>query len=433
MDALEESWTTGHVDATLLSGSLRVGLIPGDQLLSCTHALVKLLVLDAEEDEEVTGAPGLGARRNNGAGLDGLLEAPSTGVNLVLVQDIEGVTVVVNDRYHRHLKLSGAADKMRWAPTTWRALQVHLGPASADAPGIISYLSTVLSERNVSILNFSTFDADIILVQDFDVGKARAVLVECGRDGVSGLKEQIVRRISNGSLGSLVGDKAKAAAASKQQQSQQHGASAPSLEQQQQQHLGAQAARQRSNSVTLESTLQSASLAVVPTPLVLTSVSRAMLKESMFSLMKQLTANTDKLVHLHQVGKDRKREQTLPHDYLWAYLSTADEVSILLDERDIKDFPEDSLVVLPQRWRAVRLLAKDIPFDEVGIVAIMSSPYEAGVPLLNMSTYSTNVSLVAETDVADAVETLKLKLSGDRTKVYGTYVGSAPSQAVGTR
>jgi hypothetical protein len=39
-------------------------------------------------------------------------------------------------------------------------------------------LSTVLSERNVSILNFSTFDADIILVQDFDVGKARAVLVE---------------------------------------------------------------------------------------------------------------------------------------------------------------------------------------------------------------------------------------------------------------
>jgi hypothetical protein len=291
----------------------------------------------------------------------------------------------------------------------------------------------VLSERNVSILNFSTFDADIILVQDFDVGKARAVLVECGRDGVSGLKEQIVRRISNGSLGSLVGDKAKAAAASKQQQSQQHGASAPSLEQQQQQHLGAQAARQRSNSVTLESTLQSASLAVVPTPLVLTSVSRAMLKESMFSLMKQLTANTDKLVHLHQVGKDRKREQTLPHDYLWAYLSTADEVSILLDERDIKDFPEDSLVVLPQRWRAVRLLAKDIPFDEVGIVAIMSSPYEAGVPLLNMSTYSTNVSLVAETDVADAVETLKLKLSGDRTKVYGTYVGSAPSQAVGTR
>ncbi len=105
-------------------------------------------------------------------------------------------------------------------------------------------------------------------------------------------------------------------------------------------------------------------------------------------------------------------------------------MSILLDERDIKDLPEDSLVVLPQRWRAVRLLAKDIPFDEVGIVAIMSSPYEAGV---HMSTYSTNVSLVTETDVADAVEARKLKLSGDRTKVFGNYVGALPSQAVGAR
>mmetsp|Transcript_8377 Transcript_8377/g.23791 ORF Transcript_8377/g.23791 Transcript_8377/m.23791 type:complete len:92 (-) Transcript_8377:386-661(-) len=89
------------------------------------------------------------------------------------------------------------------------------------------------------------------------------------------------------------------------------------------------------------------------------------------------------------------------------------------------DFPEDALVVCPQRWKAIRLLGKDIPFDETGIVHIMSSPYEVGVQLLNMSTYSTNVSLVAEDEVEMAINRLRQELNGAETKVYGSYSTTA--------
>lgn len=51
------------------------------------------------------------------------------------------------------------------APQAWRAIQIHLGPMVAEFPGIVSFLSKLLANDKISILNMSTYDTDIIYVQ----------------------------------------------------------------------------------------------------------------------------------------------------------------------------------------------------------------------------------------------------------------------------
>lgn len=51
------------------------------------------------------------------------------------------------------------------APQQWRAIQIHLGPMVAEFPGVVSFLSKLLAEDDISILNMSTYDTDIIYVQ----------------------------------------------------------------------------------------------------------------------------------------------------------------------------------------------------------------------------------------------------------------------------
>lgn len=44
-------------------------------------------------------------------------------------------------------------------------LQIHLGPMVAEFPGVVSFLSKLLAEDQISILNMSTYDTDVIYVQ----------------------------------------------------------------------------------------------------------------------------------------------------------------------------------------------------------------------------------------------------------------------------
>uniref|UniRef100_A0A7S2SFK8 CASTOR ACT domain-containing protein n=1 Tax=Mucochytrium quahogii TaxID=96639 RepID=A0A7S2SFK8_9STRA len=410
----EESWTTGHFDATLLSGDLYVGHIPADVLCQCTHALIKLLVLDAEEADaayygsnctNLTPPASLGTPSSHelefhqgfGQVDESEFGMGASGVNIMLVQDVDGVTVVVNERYYRHMKLCGVVEHMRWSPVLWRALQINLGPAGGDeCSEIIGYLSTVLSEKDVSILNFSTFASDLILVQDFDTLKAKNVLTEYGEQGVQGLKAQIRERQSPSEVSetAFFFDGEEKGSAS---DSPRHA--------------------------RVESEIDEvSSLVVCPAPLVLTTIKRVLLKQCMYSLMKQLSHHIDIHIRDRAMGGESGTGRTFVNnhasDYFWAYFSTHEEVSVLMDERDLKNFPEDSLCVCPQRWKAIRLVGKDIPFNQTGVVKRMSSPYEVGIQVLNMSTYCTNVALVDENEVNDAVKKLvtELKLGEVETK-----------------
>lgn len=69
------------------------------------------------------------------------------------------------------------------------ALQIHLGPMVAEFPGVVSFLSKLLADDHISILNMSTYDTDVIFVQEQDLEAAISCLQSKLSRGLHGLKE----------------------------------------------------------------------------------------------------------------------------------------------------------------------------------------------------------------------------------------------------
>ena len=92
----------------------------------------------------------------------------------------------------------------------------------------------------------------------------------------------------------------------------------------------------------------------------------------------------------------------------WSFTYTDDEISLIIDETSLHLFPAEAIVGPSTRWRPLRLCGKSFAFDETGVVSAMFAPYEEGMPLLNFSTFSTNVSLVEESDLERAIESFDL-------------------------
>lgn len=65
----------------------------------------------------------------------------------------------------------------------WIAIQVFMGVCGLDVAGGISLISSSLAEKHISLLNLSTFSADLILVRENDVQKA----FECIKEVVSSM------------------------------------------------------------------------------------------------------------------------------------------------------------------------------------------------------------------------------------------------------
>jgi hypothetical protein len=81
--------------------------------------------------------------------------------------------------------------------------------------------------------------------------------------------------------------------------------------------------------------------------------------------------------------------------FLWGLWQCENELTFLLDESDADKFPEGALMLSPQRWKLIKLCGRAIDFDETGIVSAMSK-IDQDVPSLNISTATTNCTLVPE-------------------------------------
>lgn len=97
---------------------------------------------------------------------------------------------------------------------------------------------------------------------------------------------------------------------------------------------------------------------------------------------------------------------TLRAQYMWGLWHHSHEITFLLDEKDVSLFPKDMLVTSPQQWRVIKLCGRPIAFNETGVVSAMSK-VDASIPSLNISTVSTNCTLVPE----ELLETSAQKLS----------------------
>lgn len=96
-----------------------------------------------------------------------------------------------------------------------------------------------------------------------------------------------------------------------------------------------------------------------------------------------------------KVVDGRKPIQNPQNSFMWGMWQCENELTFLLDESDVDSFPEGALTVSPQRWRLIKLGGRMIEFDETGIVTAMSK-IDSSIPSLNISTATTNCTLVPE-------------------------------------
>jgi hypothetical protein len=74
-----------------------------------------------------------------------------------------------------------------------------------------------------------------------------------------------------------------------------------------------------------------------------------------------------------------------------------------LPQAALRDFPPGAVLGSPAPWRAMKLTGRKIGFDETGVVSSMFAPYRERVPLLNLSTFGANVTLVEERELESAL------------------------------
>lgn len=95
--------------------------------------------------------------------------------------------------------------------------------------------------------------------------------------------------------------------------------------------------------------------------------------------------------------------------FMWGLWQCENELTFLLDESDVDSFPEGALTVSPQRWRMIKLGGRMIEYHETGIVSAMSN-IDSSIPSLNISTASTNCTLVPEELLEQTLDGLSASL-----------------------
>lgn len=135
-----------------------------------------------------------------------------------------------------------------------------------------------------------------------------------------------------------------------------------------------------------------------PESLVLVRLQKEALRENAYGLTQ--------LVLMSDSADDGTAERTPDAGFsFWCYCETAEEVSLIMHERCLSAFAEDSMIVSPDRWRAIKLCGRTFGFDETGVVAAMSG-CSTDTQVLNISCFGSNVTLVLDHMVDESLAVL---------------------------
>jgi len=99
---------------------------------------------------------------------DGVLDTPLSSIT----RTAEELSIVCPN--------SVAPDQLK-SEQKWKCLKIH-GPLGFDEVGIISSLTKILADVDISVFVLSTFDTDYILVKRLNIDKAAKVLSEKGHE-----------------------------------------------------------------------------------------------------------------------------------------------------------------------------------------------------------------------------------------------------------
>ncbi|KAJ0405790.1 hypothetical protein P43SY_003640 [Pythium insidiosum] len=348
--------TTSNFHATLLKGQISVVFIAACHLRRCSWPLLNLLLYGGCSFDDD------GCCNTDRRHFCRSVQAEVFSI----VSDRDGVTLFMDPNGVEIFKSSEMTDLITIAPNAWRAIQIHLGPMVAEFPGVVSFLSKLLAEDNISILNMSTYDTDIIYVQEPDLDAAISCLQRKLSRGVHGLKEakDAERTHATRELRLLSDDERPEGKSSS------------------------------SSSLVIESGQY---LMVYPESLVLVRLRKDALRESAYGLTQ--------LVLLAANACDSGSKTDEPQGAFWCYCETSEEISLILSESFLPDFSDDAVIVSPDRWRAIKLGGRTYRFDETGVVAAMSG-FNTDTQVLNVSSFGSNVAFVLEETVDESLATL---------------------------
>ncbi|KAI9991275.1 hypothetical protein PInf_018922 [Phytophthora infestans] len=284
-----------------------------------------------------------------------------------IVSDREGTTLFMDPSGVDMFKHAGMEGLITVAPQSWRAIQIHLGPMVAEFPGVVSFLSKLLADDHISILNMSTYDTDVIFVQELHLEAAISCLQSKLSRGLHGLKE------------------AKDAENALSDREPTSSDAAESCEE------AASASRVGDGQY----------LRVYPDSLVLVRLQKDALRVSAYGLTQLVLLSTGTV---STENESEPLEDTGKMSF-WCLCETAEEVSLIMDERCLSSFEKESLIVSPDRWRAIKLSGRAYGFDETGVVAVMSG-CTTDAQVLNVSCFGSNVAFVLDDMLDAAIETL---------------------------
>mmetsp|Transcript_32468 Transcript_32468/g.68291 ORF Transcript_32468/g.68291 Transcript_32468/m.68291 type:complete len:390 (-) Transcript_32468:558-1727(-) len=354
--------TMSGLNVTLLEDVLWVGCITPSDLPACTWPLMKAM-FTAPDDR---------------AGF------------FSFTQEEDGLTLIMDSFCQEAFEEAVKTSPVRYAPQRWRAFEIHLGTLAWEVPGVVCFLSTKMAERSISILNLSTYDRDFLLVSESDLEQATDVIKESLQRDVGALKEAMQQRdvrLQRPGVSDAAGaDEGEGEGLEGTGESEP--VAAPQL-------VGADEAGCSGSSpphaachVPFLPKTQPDELfiKVLATKLVVMQMQLPMLQLSTNALVKRLFFSP----------KAAKSS-------FWSYTHIECDVSLIIDEPSLCEFPDGAILGSPTFWRAVKLCGRDFAFDETGVVSAMFAPYKERVPLLNISTFSTNITLVEEKDLDRAL------------------------------
>ncbi|KAE8887404.1 hypothetical protein PF005_g3450 [Phytophthora fragariae] len=361
--------TTSNFHATLLPGLVSVVFVPAERIRHGSWPLLNLLLYSGCSFDENEG----GCVRSESH----VCRSMQTEI-FSIVSDREGATLFVDPAGVEMFKRAGMEDLITVAPQSWRAIQIHLGPMVAEFPGVVSFLSKLLADDHISILNMSTYDTDVIFVQEQDLEAAISCLQSKLSRGLHGLKEAKDKEAEN-----ALSDR----------------------------EVSSPTENTEANEDLPSRVGDGQYLTVYPESLVLVRLQKDALRASAYGLTQLVLLSTEG-ASIECEGEPLRDTGEMS---FWCCCETAEEVSLIMDERCLPSFEEDSLIVSPDRWRAIKLSGRAYGFDETGVVAAMSG-CTTDTQVLNVSCFGSNVAFVLDDMLDDAIETLCSSLAISRVE-----------------
>ncbi|KAL6077117.1 GATS protein-like 3 [Balamuthia mandrillaris] len=95
----------------------------------------------------------------------------------------------------------------------------------------------------------------------------------------------------------------------------------------------------------------------------------------------------------------------------FSYTETEDEISVLVDEHSLSLFPEDAIVLCPPARRAIQVYEGAEAINMTGYISLLAGAIaSAGISIIYLSTFNTDLIVVAEEHLEEAHECLKKAL-----------------------